>query len=57
MGLARQAAEGIIAAFEGHKPQQAKQWLTDDFVFVDPNAPQPLGANQQMQAAFPDLQF
>ena len=63
MGLARQAAEGVIAAFEGHKPQQVKQWLAADFVFVDPNAPQPLGAdewvgvNQNMQAAFPDLSY
>jgi predicted ester cyclase len=63
MSKARQAADGIMNAFESHNPQAAKQWVTADFKFIDSTTGQTLsadewlGATQAMQAAFPDLTY
>jgi predicted ester cyclase len=63
MGKALQAAEQVIAAFEGGNPMSAKQLMTSDFQFIDPTTGQTLsadewlGASQIMRAAFPDLTY
>jgi len=63
MGSARRAAEGVTAAMEAHDAAQARAYMSDDFVFFDPNgrgemnADMWLGAAQAMWAAFPDLSY
>jgi predicted ester cyclase len=64
MGVAREAAEGVISALEDYDVNRARAWLADNFTFYDPfgrgepmSADEWLGANASLFQAFPDFRF
>ena len=64
MGIARKAAEEVIAAFEAQDWVAVRSLAADGFTFSDPNSPNPpmdvdawIAANQGVYAAFSDFSF
>ncbi|RMF79002.1 MAG: hypothetical protein D6737_12960 [Chloroflexi bacterium] len=64
MGRALEAAQAITNALAAHDPFSAREWLADDFTFIDPSSPLPppgpdewLGLQAVLMQAFPDLDY
>ena len=64
MGAALESAREATAAIEARDWNRVRQLVTDDFVFINPDVPNPemnfdqwIGMNMMMTNAFPDFNF